>query len=156
MVSLVNTTEYDYFKNIIFSKNANKNLQQFFLDNYALVMKILKELRKKEIKFIVNNPGILVEPINNYKKNKSGYLNIINNCLIYYKEIKDLRKLIYELNENNDEEKKENEEEKENNNNIDKKTINTNDNLFICDSDYNKSFSLSINDSNSSFYNCED
>ena len=156
MVSLVNTREYEYFKSIIFSKNANKDLQQYFLDNYALVMKILKELRKKEIKYIVNNPDILVEPINNYKKNKSGYLNIINNCLIYYKEIKDLRKLIYELNENNDDEKKENEEENENNNNIDKKTINTNDNLFICDSEYNKSFSLSLNDSNSSFYRCED
>ena len=149
-MSLVNTVEYEYFKKIIFSKKIKKNLQQFFLDNYSLVMKILKESRKNEINDIINNPEILVAPINNYRKNKSDYINIINNCIIYYKEIKDLRKLIYELSEYSDEENNENDNEKESSDNTDIT------NEINGESEFNKSISLYLSNNNSSFYSSED
>ena len=69
VINLSNSIEYNYFKRIILSKKINKELQQFILDNYSLVMKLLKELDKNEINDIVNNPFILVDPINNFKKN---------------------------------------------------------------------------------------
>jgi hypothetical protein len=106
-------------------------------------MKILKQSRKNEINDIINNPEILVAPINNYKKNKNDYINIINNCIIYYKEIKDLRKLIYELSEYNDEENNENDNEIESSDSID---IN---NEINGESENNKSISLSLSNNNS-------
>ena len=139
VISLTNSIEYSYFKNIIFSQNINKNLQKFFLENYSLVMKILKESKQNEINDIINNPNILIEPINNYKKNKSKKLNNnwIKNNISEFKEIKDLKKLLSKLNnltfDPNINEKK------------------NNDILIDNDSDNNKSFNLSIN--NSSLYN---
>ena len=144
ILSLENTKEYGYFKNIIFSKKANKDLQQFLLDNYSLVMKILKGLGEKEIKDIIETPDILMEPIKSFKKNKSECLNIINNCIIYYKEIKELRQLVYELNGNNEM----NISNTENNHNV------SDEDILTDDSEYNKS--VSINIGNSSLINSEE
>ena len=141
ILSLSNTVEYEYFKNIIFSKKINKNLQQFFIENYSLVMKILKESRKNEINDIIKRPDILVDPINNYKKNRSVSHGHFNNYLIYYKEIKDLKKIINKLNDFKVE---------ENNNKNNEK----NNDILIVDSENNNSISLSI--SNSSYYDDED
>ena len=110
IISLSNSIEYDYFKKIIFSKKIGKKIQKFLLDNYSLVMKILKELNLNEINDIIKNPDILVSPINNYKKQKSKILNknwYNNNYLLKNKKIKDLKKLIFKLNNYKENEKKE-------------------------------------------------
>ena len=141
ILSLSNTIEYEYFKNIIFSKKVNKNLQQFFLENYSLVMKILKESRKNEINDIIKKPDILVDPINNYKKNRRVSHSYFNNYLIYYKEIKDLKKIINKINDFKVEESNYQSNQKDND-------------ILIVDSENNNSISLSI--TNSSYNNNED
>ena len=144
-INISNSKEYNYFKRIIISKKINKELQQFLLDNYSLVMKILKELDKNEINDIVKNLHILVEPINSYKKKQSKSLkkNWTNcNYLLKIKDLKELKKLIFKLS---------NFKEEKNN----KKNVEDNENkiLFESDSENNKSISLSVD--NSSFYNNE-
>lgn len=136
VISLSNSKEYSHFKNIIFSKNIEKSLQQFLLDNYSLVMKILKEANQNEIENITENPHILVEPINDYKRNKSKTINDnwLNNGLLKLKDMKDLQALFSKIN-NLKIEKANN--EKENNSLIDNESEN------------NISLSISIN--NSSF-----
>jgi len=130
VISLSNSKEYGYFKNIIFSKNIDKGLQQFLLENYSLVMKILKEANQNDLENIKESPDILVEPINDYKMNKSQIFNnnFLNNGLIKFKDMKDLESLFFK---------------------IDTKKENTalNDN----ESENNISLSISIN--NSSFNN---
>ena len=147
VLSFTDTVEYEYFKKIFFSKNINKDLQQFFLDNYSLVMKILKGLGEKEINDLIEKPDLLVGPINKFRKNKSECLNVVNNYLIYYKELKDLRQFIYELKDNVDEEDN-NVTDSENNIDV------SDEDLIIDDSEYSKSFSLNV--SNSSLYKGED
>ena len=147
VLSFTDTVEYEYFKKIFFSKRINKDLQQFFLDNYSLVMKILKWLGEEEINDLIEKPDLLVGPINKFRKNKSECLNVVNNCLIYYKELKDLRQFIYELKDNVDEEDN-NVTDSENNIDV------SDEDLIIDDSEYSKSFSLNV--SNSSLYKGED
>ena len=47
--------------------NNNNSYQQFLLDNYSLVVKIFKNLCEKEIEGILNEPGILIDSVNDYK-----------------------------------------------------------------------------------------
>ena len=144
IISLSNSIEYDYFKKIIFSNIIGKKLQKFLLDNYSLVMRILKELNPKEIDDIIKYPNILVAPINNYKKKKSIQLNNSwynnNNNSFKNKKIKDLKKLIYRLNN------LKNEKENEKNNDSDNTLI---------DSDSENSGSINISINNTSFLNNE-
>jgi hypothetical protein len=137
VISLSNSKEYGYFKNIIFSKNIDKGLQQFFLDNYSLVMKILKEANQNDLEKIKQNPDILVEPINDYKRNKSKTFrnNWSNYSLQKFNDIKDLQALLSKIN----------------NFKIEANINNGKDNMFDNESENNISLSISI--SNSSFNN---
>ena len=137
VISLSNSKEYGYFKNIIFSKNIDKCLQQFFLDNYSLVMKILKEANQNDLEKIKQNPDILVEPINDYKRNKSKTFrnNWSNYSLQKFNDIKDLQALLSKIN----------------NFKIEANINNGKDNMFDNESENNISLSISI--SNSSFNN---
>ena len=110
VISFSNSAEYSYFKNIIFSTVISKRLQNFLLENYSLVMKILKELDQKEIDDILKNPSILVSPIKEYKKRQSkvsGSNFFCKNYLVKIKDIKDLKKIISKLNNIRKEEDKE-------------------------------------------------
>ena len=147
VASLSNSAEYCYFKNIIFSKNINKKLQNFLLQNYSSVMKILKELNKNEIEDIIKNPSILVSPIKNFKRKQSKIYNnnwFNRNYLFKIKDLKDLKKIIAKLSNF--------EKEEENKTNRDESCNNIT--LIESDSDDYKSISLSI--INSSFFNNED
>ena len=137
VISLSNSKEYGYFKNIIFSKNIDRGLQQFFLDNYSLVMKILKEANQNDLENIKDNPDILVEPINDYKRNKSKTFrnNWSNYSLQKFNDIKDLQALLSKIN----------------NFKIEANINNGKDNMFDNESENNISLSISI--SNSSFNN---
>ena len=145
VISSSNSIEYNYFKKIIFSKKIGQTLQQFLLNNYSLVMKILKELNKNEIEDIIKNPDILVSPINDYKKRQSKILNnnLLNNNQNNYlqkiKDINELKKIITKLSNFKKDQENEKNEEEDNRNNI----------LIDSDSDNYKSISLSI--CNSSF-----
>ena len=145
VISSSNSIEYNYFKKIIFSKKIGQTLQQFLLNNYSLVMKILKELNKNEIEDIIKNPDILVSPINDYKKRQSKILNnnLLNNNQNNYlqkiKDINELKKIITKLSNFKKDHENEKNEEEDNRNNI----------LIDSDSDNYKSISLSI--CNSSF-----
>ena len=143
VISFANTIEYTYFKKIIFNKKIGLTLQQFLLNNYSLVMKILRKLKKNEIEDIIDNPDILVSPINNYKKRQSKIMNnnLLNNrnndYLLKIKDINELKKIITKLSIFQDEdenEKKEEEDEESNISNI----------LIESDSENNKSLSLSV------------
>ena len=139
VINLSNCIEYNYFKRIIFSKKINKELQQFLLDNYSLVMKLLKELDKNEINDIVKNPFILVDPINNYKKNRSKSLKknwFDCNYLLQIKDLKDLKKLISKLSKF-----------KEQNDKIKKREEKFNKIIKDSDSENSKSFSISVENS---------
>ena len=63
-------------------------------------MKILKEANQNEIENITENPHILVEPINDYKRNKSKTINDnwLNNGLLKLKDMKDLQALFSKIN----------------------------------------------------------
>ena len=62
------------FKQIINSKNASIFIQNFLNNNYSLVMKILKKSTQNEIYQIINNPNILIKPVEKYiKKNEKKY-----------------------------------------------------------------------------------
>ena len=146
VISFANTIEYTYFKKIIFNKKIGLTLQQFLLNNYSLVMKILRKLKKNEIEDIINNPDILVSPINNYKKRQSKIMNnnlldnSNNDYLLKIKDINELKKIITKLSIFQDEdenEKKEEEDEESNFSNI----------LIESDSENNKSLSLSVSSS---------
>ena len=109
-------------------------------------MKILRKLKKNEIEDIINNPDILVSPINNYKKRQSKIMNnnlldnSNNDYLLKIKDINELKKIITKLSIFQDEdenEKKEEEDEESNFSNI----------LIESDSENNKSVSLSVSSS---------
>lgn len=142
IISFSNSAEYSYFKNIIFSTVISKKLQNFLLENYSLVMKILKELDQKEIDDILKNPSILVSPIKEYKKRQSklsGSNFFCKNYLVKIKDIKELKKIIAKLNNIRKEEDKEKSKEQSSKNT-----------LIESDSD-NNSINLSI--INASFFN---
>ena len=142
VISFSNSAEYSYFKNIIFSTVISKKLQNFLLENYSLVMKILKELDQREIDDILKNPSILVSPIKEYKKRQSklsGSNFFCKNYLVKIKDIKELKKIISKLNNIRKEEDKEKSKEE--------RSKNT---LIESDSD-NNSINLSI--INTSFFN---
>jgi hypothetical protein len=139
VISLSNSKEYGYFKNIIFSKNIDRTLQQFFLDNYSLVMKILKEANQNDLENIKENPDILVEPINDYKRNKSKTFrdNLSNYSLLKFKDMKDLQVLISKIN----------------NFKIETNINNEKENNALIDNESENNISLSISINNSSFNN---
>jgi hypothetical protein len=139
VISLSNSKEYGYFKNIIFSKNIDRGLQQFFLDNYSLVMKILKEANQNDLENIKENPDILVEPINDYKRNKSKTFrdNLSNYSLLKFKDMKDLQVLISKIN----------------NFKIETNINNEKENNALIDNESENNISLSISINNSSFNN---
>ena len=139
VISLSNSKEYGYFKNIIFSKNIDKGLQQFFLDNYSLVMKILKESNQNDLEKIKENPDILVEPINDYKRNKSKTFsnNLSNYSLLKFKDMKDLQALLSKIN----------------NFKIETNVNNEKENNPLIDNESENNISLSISINNSSFNN---
>ena len=142
VISFSNSAEYSYFKNIIFSTVISKKLQNFLLENYSLVMKILKELDQREIDDILKNPSILVSPIKEYKKRQSklsGSNFFCKNYFVKIKDIKELKKIISKLNNIRKEEDKEKSKEE--------RSKNT---LIESDSD-NNSINLSI--INTSFFN---
>ena len=146
-ISLPNYIENEYFKKVISSNKLNKILQQFLLDNYSLVIKILRELNKKEIEDVMKNPDILVFPINYYKKTKSKINNnnsnmINNNFLFKINGLEDLKKNFVKISKFKNEKINKSEEEKHNNIIKD-----------YSDSENNNSINISIN--NDSFYNNE-
>ena len=93
-------------------------------------MKILKEANQNDLENIKGRPDILVEPINDYKMNKSQTFkkNLLNNGLIKFKDMKDLKTLFFKIDT-----KKEN--------------------IVLIDNESENNISLSISINNSSFNN---
>jgi hypothetical protein len=72
------TEELKNFKKIIFSKNCNKDLKLFFLNNFLYAISILKKSEPKEIQDMIDYPEIMIEPIKRFKrknKKKAKYIN---------------------------------------------------------------------------------
>ena len=72
------TEEFKNFKKIIFSKNCNKDLELFFLNNFLYAISILKKSEPNEIQDMIDYPEIMIEPIKRFKrknKKKAKYIN---------------------------------------------------------------------------------
>ena len=64
------------FKQIINSNNASIYIQNFLNSNYSLVMTILQKSTQSEIYKIINNPNILIKPVEKYKKKNKTKIKI--------------------------------------------------------------------------------
>ena len=67
---------YQSFQEILKSKNATLYIQNFLNKNYNLVMKIIKESSDQEINKIINQPSILIKPVEKYLKQNSKLDNL--------------------------------------------------------------------------------
>ena len=63
-----NKREYNYYKKIILSKKINDKTRDFLNNNIAYALKILKQSTNEEIKYMINQPILLINPIKKYKK----------------------------------------------------------------------------------------
>ena len=63
-----NKTEYNNYKKILLSKKTTPKIREFLNKNIHHAMKILKNSSEEEIKYIINNPLLLVRPIQKFKK----------------------------------------------------------------------------------------
>ena len=59
---------YQNFQEILKSKNATLYIQNFLNNNYELIIKIIKASNEEEINKMINQPNILIKPIEKYKK----------------------------------------------------------------------------------------
>jgi len=91
------TEELKNFKKILFSKNCNKDLKLFFLNNFLFAISILKKSEPDEVQDMIDYPEIMIEPIKRFKrknKNKVKYINEnkqeIIKQLMLFPEFKDL------------------------------------------------------------------
>ncbi len=68
-----NIIENKNFKKIIESENFNQETKNYLIDNYKYVLKILKKSSDEEVMNLIDNPKILINPINKFiKKNKEN------------------------------------------------------------------------------------
>lgn len=91
------TEELKNFKKIIFSKNCNKDLKLFFLNNFLYAISILKKSESSEVQDMIDYPEIMIEPIKRFKrknKDKAKYINEnkqeIFKHLMFFPEFKEL------------------------------------------------------------------
>ena len=68
-----NIIENKNFKKIIESENINQETKNYLIDNYKYVLKILKKSSDEEVMNLIDNPKIIINPINKFiKKNKEN------------------------------------------------------------------------------------
>ena len=67
---------YQSFQEILKSKNATIYIQNFLNNNYNLIMKIIKASSEEEINKMINQPNILIKPVEKYKKQNSKIDNL--------------------------------------------------------------------------------
>ena len=71
-----NNIENKNFKKIIESENINQETKNYLIENSKYVLKILKKSSDEEVMNLIDNPKILINPINKYiKKNKENIQN---------------------------------------------------------------------------------
>ena len=63
-----NKREYNYYKKILISKKVNDKMRDFLNNNIEYALKILKKSTDEEIKYMINHPILLLNPIKKYKK----------------------------------------------------------------------------------------
>ena len=91
------TEELKNFKKIVFSKNCNKDLKLFFLNNFLFAISILKKSEPSEIQDMIDYPEIMIEPIKRFKRKNKDKVKYINENkqeifkhLILFPEFKEL------------------------------------------------------------------
>jgi len=67
---------YQSFQEILKSKKATLYIQNFLNNNYDLIMKIIKASSEEEINKMINQPNILIKPVEKYKKQNSKIENL--------------------------------------------------------------------------------
>ena len=67
---------YQSFQEILKSKKATLYIQNFLNNNYNLIMKIIKASSEEEINKMINQPNILIKPVEKYKKQNSKIDNL--------------------------------------------------------------------------------
>ena len=72
------TEELKNFKKIVFSKNCNKDLKLFFLNNFLFAISILKKSEPSEIQDMIDYPEIMIEPIKRFKRKNKDKVKYIN------------------------------------------------------------------------------
>ena len=71
-----NRKEDKNFKKLIDNENINQETKKYLIENYKYVIKILKKSSDEDIMNFINNPEILIKPINTFiKKNKENIYN---------------------------------------------------------------------------------
>ena len=65
---ILHNNSYKIFQQILKSKNANIYMQNFLNNNYDLVMKIIEKSTIEEINKMIDNPSVLIKPVEKYKK----------------------------------------------------------------------------------------
>ena len=83
-----NKREYNYYKKILISKKVNDKMRDFLNNNIEYALKILKNSTDEEIKYMINYPILLINPIKKYKKSfekkiKCKSQKQINNMIIF-------------------------------------------------------------------------
>ena len=63
-----NKREYNYYKKILISKKVNDKMRDFLNNNIEYALKILKKSTDEEIKYMINHPILLLNPIKKFKK----------------------------------------------------------------------------------------
>jgi hypothetical protein len=83
-------SQYNNYKKLLISKNVTTEMKEFLNRNIDLSLKILNHSTTEEIKYIIKDPSLLIEPIKKYiKKSKSeigkenGNLYFIRNYNFY-------------------------------------------------------------------------
>ena len=61
-------SEYNNYKKILISKKVTSEMKDFLNRNIDLSLKILSKSTGEELKYIMNDPSLLIEPIKKYKK----------------------------------------------------------------------------------------
>ena len=83
-------SQYNNYKKLLISKNATTEMKEFLNRNIDLSLKILNHSTTEEIKYIIKDPSLLIEPIKKYIKKstseigkENGNVYFINNYNFY-------------------------------------------------------------------------
>ncbi len=91
---------HQIFQRILKTTNSKVYLQNFLNNNYNLVIKIIEKSTKNEINRMIENPSILIKPIEKYKlKNPKEKKKIRHKSQVYLSKKKMLNKRISFIDE---------------------------------------------------------